>query len=57
MQGTHVFFFKGNGEGCQGMVIHFDPVKGQVIVQDEQGSEWIGRAEQVFKDDAKVLHR
>ncbi|MBL4898618.1 MAG: hypothetical protein JKX76_03100 [Colwellia sp.] len=57
MKGTHVVFFKGNGEGYSGVVTYFDPVKRQVIVQDEQGGEWTGRPEQVFKNDIEGLHR
>ena len=51
MQGTQVIFFKENGEGCRGVVIHFDKLEHQVVVQDEKGGEWIGKPEQVFKNE------
>ncbi|MBL4898628.1 MAG: hypothetical protein JKX76_03150 [Colwellia sp.] len=49
MQGMHVFFFTENGMGSYGIVLHFDLSKGQVIVKDEQGRGWIGKAEHVFE--------
>ena len=49
MQGMHVTFFKENGESCTGVVIYFDPVERQVVVQDEKGGEWVGKPEQVFE--------
>ena len=57
MKGTQVIFFKGNGEGYSGVVTYFSSIKRQVIVQDEQGCEWIGRPEQVFENDVEGRHR
>ena len=56
MKGTQVVFFKKNGEGYPGVITHFNILKHQVIVQDELGGEWIGRPEQVFKNDVESLH-
>ena len=49
MQGMHVTFFKENGESCTGIVIYFDPIERQVVVQDEAGGEWVGKPELVFE--------
>jgi len=48
VQGKRVVFFKENGTECLGVVIHYDPIDKQVIVQDSQGNEWVGKPEQVF---------
>lgn len=52
MQGKQVVFFKENGQECSGVVIHYDPIDKQVIVQDSKGNEWVGKPEQVF--DARL---
>ena len=49
MQGMHVTFFKENGESCTGVVIYYDAIERQVIVQDKNGGEWVGKPEQVFE--------